>query len=448
MAIQLPLAVLLLGTARADPPVEQPEPELRAALGTLNVRRGPDPKAALRGRIQEGAVFQVIGPAEGPGCETGGWGQVAEDAYVCLTDTAPSEGPLEMLPRLVDYPVPTPEESDSYTKTGAYTRREGDAPLLPFIYGKRGRRGAPPLYASAAAYEAGEAPVGKASASRGLLFVGAVPTARGEVLVRQDGQVVPADSVLLYAVDRFQGRDLLADPLPEGHIPGWATATKGLPVFKAPEPGAEVGATLPYHAPLVLLAEPADREGRYWTVPDGLGPGVPGYVEERGGLRHVTVVAPPEDAGDLLWLDVDLSEQVLMAWQGGALVYATLVSTGKSGDETPTGLYRIGDKAVTWDMASLDGSDEPYYVEQVPYVAHFAPRYALHGVFWHWSFGNVRSHGCVNLAPRDARAVFELIEPTLRPGWEMVYESPAEPGTLLRVRFGARPVKDRRAALR
>ncbi len=443
MAPELVLSALL-ALSEADPPTA---PSLRRAEGALNVRREPDPKARLRGLVQEGASVLVLELSQAPGCAAG-WGRLGPDAWICLTDTAPSDDPPVVLPLLVDYPLPRPDESATYAKTGTYTVEEGEEPLLPFIYGRRGRRGQPPVYASAERYAAGARPIGEAPADRALVFVGAEQTERGEVLVQRDGTVIPTSSVLLYAIDRFQGRDLLADPLPEGQIPGWATVSDGMPVYASPERAAEPALTLPYHAPLTLLDTPADPAGRWWVAPDLLGEGAPGYVEDRGGLRHVTPVEPPPDVGEALWLDVDLSEQVLTAWQGGRLVYATLVSTGKPGDATPPGLYRISDKSVAWDMQSLPDADEPYFVERVPWVLHFAPRYALHGVFWHWSFGRTRSHGCVNLAPRDARWVFEHAAPRLPPSWSLVYESPLEPGTLLRVRDGAEPVPDRRTLVK
>lgn len=453
MALQLLLpSLLVLGAPRAEEPAHTPTtpivtPSLRRASGTLNARREPSAKAPLRGLIQKGNSFLVIEVVAAEDCE-GGWGRLGPDAWACLSATEPTDDPPVQLPLMVDFPPPTLEESATYAKTGQYTGVVGEAPLLPYIYGKRGRRGRAPIYASAEAYAAGARPIGEAESDRALVFTGAQQTERGEVLLRPDGGVVPSSSVWLYPIDRFQGRDLVAAPMPESSLPGWATVTDGLPVYAAPRREGEPALTLPYHAPLELLVALTVPDGSWWAVADALGPGVPGYVEDRGGLRHATVVPPPQDVGEALWLDVDLDEQVLMAWQGGRMVYATLVSTGKPGDATPPGLYRIGDKSVAWDMASRPDASEPYLVERVPWVMHFAPRYALHGVFWHAGFGRTRSHGCVNLAPRDARWVFEHVAPRLPQSWTLVYESPLEPGTTLRVREGSEPVQDRRRPIR
>ncbi|MCA9706801.1 MAG: L,D-transpeptidase, partial [Myxococcales bacterium] len=73
--------------------------------------------------------------------------------------------------------------------------------------------------------------------------------------------------------------------------------------------------------------------------------------------------------------------------------------------------------------------------------------YALHGAFWHTGFGRRRSHGCINLAPRDAARVFELTSPAMPEGWTSVYEHEGEVGTVVRVRKGDDPLPDRRRPL-
>ena len=58
-----------------------------------------------------------------------------------------------------------------------------------------------------------------------------------------------------------------------------------------------------------------------------------------------------------------------------------------------------------------------YLIDDVPYVQYFHKSYAIHGAFWHDSFGQVHSHGCVNLAPADAAWVFEFTSPELPESW-------------------------------
>ena len=58
-----------------------------------------------------------------------------------------------------------------------------------------------------------------------------------------------------------------------------------------------------------------------------------------------------------------------------------------------------------------------FELRDVPWIQYFAAGYALHGAYWHDVFGLPRSHGCINLAPIDARLVFRWTDPPLPDGW-------------------------------
>jgi hypothetical protein len=73
-------------------------------------------------------------------------------------------------------------------------------------------------------------------------------------------------------------------------------------------------------------------------------------------------------------------------------------------------------------------------MENVPYVQYFDKGVGIHGAFWHRSFGRVRSHGCVNLAPKDAERLFGFTSPRLPGGWSAVLPRATEQGTVVRVR--------------
>ncbi|MCA9697792.1 MAG: L,D-transpeptidase, partial [Myxococcales bacterium] len=120
-------------------------------------------------------------------------------------------------------------------------------------------------------------------------------------------------------------------------------------------------------------------------------------------------------------------------------VYVTLVSTGKKGTneepfDTPVGRYRIYSKQVTSNMDGTTATDGNYAIQDVPWVMYFEGSYALHGAFWHQSFGYVRSHGCVNLGPSDARWLFMWSTPYLPEGWHGVKTSDDNPGTTVVIR--------------
>jgi len=169
------------------------------------------------------------------------------------------------------------------------------------------------------------------------------------------------------------------------------------------------------------------------------------YLETREGsylkALHVRVTEPgPPPAGllpDERWIDVDLSSQTLVAFVGTRPVYATLISSGKESKikekdhRTPTGEFRIREKHVTTTMDG-DGSaagDLPYSIEDVPYVMYFQGAYALHGAFWHGNYGIQMSHGCVNLAPLDAKWLYFFSSPEARPGFHGAWARPEGTGT-------------------
>ncbi|MBN1610503.1 MAG: L,D-transpeptidase [Polyangiaceae bacterium] len=76
-----------------------------------------------------------------------------------------------------------------------------------------------------------------------------------------------------------------------------------------------------------------------------------------------------------------------------------------------------------------------FELRDVPWIQYFASGYALHGAYWHDVFGIPRSHGCVNLAPVDARLVFAWTDPPVPDGWHgiNVGQEMGE-GTLVRIR--------------
>jgi lipoprotein-anchoring transpeptidase ErfK/SrfK len=97
----------------------------------------------------------------------------------------------------------------------------------------------------------------------------------------------------------------------------------------------------------------------------------------------------------------------------------TLASTGLDGFETPVGVFTIRRKLISDTMANLgpEAGDDRYRVEDVPWTQYFEGSVALHAAFWHGQFGMRRSHGCVNLAPQDARRIFSETWPRIPEGW-------------------------------
>lgn len=105
-----------------------------------------------------------------------------------------------------------------------------------------------------------------------------------------------------------------------------------------------------------------------------------------------------EATGGEKWIEVDLSEQKLRAWEGNSLFLETLISSGKSLTPTIKGEFRIWSKFHYAKMSGgVRGTPSYYYLPNVPYIMYFYKDYALHGTYWHNNFGTPMSRGCVNL---------------------------------------------------
>jgi hypothetical protein len=204
-------------------------------------------------------------------------------------------------------------------------------------------------------------------------------------------------------------------PLTDVHLPfGWVTPHKGN-VFDAPK-GKKVG-QIARRTKLDILEEATVGTQRWVRVADA---SVAGWMRS-ADLNEVRAMPRPGNTGlHAQWFDVDLGEQTVVAYLNDKPAYATLTSSGREPNHTPLGNYPVWGKATAITMKSQNYDDQPYYVNKVPWVMFFQAHNALHGAYWHDRFGVKKSHGCVNLSPKDARAIFDWLEPALPPGWTSV----------------------------
>lgn len=156
-------------------------------------------------------------------------------------------------------------------------------------------------------------------------------------------------------------------------------------------------------------------------------------------VPEVALLPKPKDvlglSNDEKWIEVDLSEQKLLAWEGERLFIESKVSTGLSWWPTPQGEFRIWTKLRATRMEG--GSGRYYYnLPNVPYVMFFENEkvpgwrgYGLHGTYWHDDFGTPRSHGCVNLPTSIAEQLYYWTTPVLPEGKWTVRTTSDNPGT-------------------
>ena len=131
------------------------------------------------------------------------------------------------------------------------------------------------------------------------------------------------------------------------------------------------------------------------------------------------------DAGGRDWgnryIDIDLAEQhVRMYGDDGSIIWESDAVTGDhaKGHDTPTGVFQINSNRATGNVelrGQIDpATNEPEYISHVDYWMPFIGNsWALHDADWRSRFGgNIYltngSHGCVNLPPDKAAALYNL----------------------------------------
>ena len=129
-------------------------------------------------------------------------------------------------------------------------------------------------------------------------------------------------------------------------------------------------------------------------------------------------------------IEIDLTNQMLYAYDGENLAHTFLVSTGLW-NTTPTGTYKIWINLRSTTM--IGGSQElgTYYnLPNVPYTMYFyndeIPKYrgyGLHGAYWHNNFGYPMSHGCINISPENSKTLFYWVNEGLSEDSWVIYNS-------------------------
>ena len=139
-----------------------------------------------------------------------------------------------------------------------------------------------------------------------------------------------------------------------------------------------------------------------WSVPSLAAP-KPAIVATKLPLAQSSITESIQAlrSSQQRWIEVNLSTQRLIAWEGNKPVHAVIVSTGKASTPTRQGVFSVEAKHR---LTRMQGDD--YDVPDVPYTMYFSGGYAIHGAYWHHDFGTPVSHGCVNVAVDHASWLF------------------------------------------
>jgi hypothetical protein len=414
-------AALVAGTARgggelppwtdaADVPIPTWATSVAPRRDDVPIVQGPSPDRR-RGTVDRTTRLPLYGARRGPGCG-GRWLLVGPRAWVCSDVADPSPEPPIAMPH-----APLPD----------------GLPYRYFFVGKGGASG----FLDARHVE-DDTPDFDLDPGFGIAVTGDVVVAGRRLLRTRRGGLVPASEVLAARPSTFRGERVgaMLDF-------SWVLPTRAN-VWSSLGAGRKAVAQKARYERVPVREERATPQGVFVRISDD-GAEPPLWMSAKDLARPSLSAPPPEVRPGERWIDVDLASQTLVAYEGTKPVYATLVSTGKGAQgtdtATPRGVHRIWVKLLSSDMDNLDvpddaagADDKRYSLEDVPYVQFFDRAVGLHGAFWHDGFGRPRSHGCVNLAPEDARWLFAFTEPKLPAGWSAVLPTPVEPGTAVRVR--------------
>ena len=125
-------------------------------------------------------------------------------------------------------------------------------------------------------------------------------------------------------------------------------------------------------------------------------------------------------------IEVRLSQQLVVAYEGSSPVFATRAATGarfSSGKYyTPQGVFITYHKRPSRHMAAGNLASNGYDLPGVPWVLYITESgISFHGTFWHNDYGSPRSHGCINLSPQAAKWLFRWTSPVVPPNEQYVY---------------------------
>ena len=373
------------------------------------IRSAPSGSAKRRGSGIVGALLPVYAARRGDGC-TGQFLQVGADAWVCDDQVA-----LSGLPALE-----------------AGSRRGGTLDGLPFRYFFVGPDG------TAGYKRIDDVDIAPPDMQLDPGFAVAIVEERlvdGERFGLSNGGLwIPMRDVGASAPSTFHGSDVGADST---RIPfAWVVSEVASVHRRQAGVFVATGEARSHFDKVAFLEEATRGTTSFVRIDENA------WVDARD-LRHPTLSSAPAEvdvASGEHWIDVDLASQTLVAYEGARAMFATLVSTGKgvgsAPNATPRGVFRVWVKLLSTNMDNLedDNAARYYRMEDVPWVQYFSKGVGLHGVYWHRSFGRVRSHGCVNLAPLDAERLFWWTGPKLPAGWSATLPYSHEVGAIVRVR--------------
>jgi hypothetical protein len=468
-----PSVVDLKGNYTAPAPIPEGAPRLAAVAMLAPVRARPDPNATKVGYLRAGAVVEMDADEHGKAGCPGGWRKIKPYGFVCLGPEAtrdlenpivrastrrpdPSQklpymygittrgGPVyarlpsasdlkEYEPRLKTHLAKWAKDKESGATYGLDVwqkwRGEGAPPALEALENKITDKDIPWFLANGGVAPNLSGLIKSESATKiddiahhnGVAFIDSFLWEGRRYNVSTDLRVIPADRLRPIRGSDFHGFTIGEDV----EFPFALVRKKGAKRYRVDGTKLVVAGDLAWRSAVNLTGKQKMNGGKlFYETKEG------DWIDDHSAGRvDPAKKMPAWGKNGEKWIDVNITKQVLVAYEGTKAVYATLVSSGEAGlgdpetsKSTKRGIFRIHTKYISITMDS-DVIGEEFELRDVPYVQYFENGFALHGSYWHDVFGQPKSHGCVNLAPEDARRLFWWSEPQVPPGWHGVARS-------------------------
>jgi hypothetical protein len=433
----------------------EPEHVLVATSKETIVYARPSAKAPKLGYLRSGAIVsRDAEPASYDGCRGGFYGIVPE-GFVCVGANASIDREHDVAragQRRADRTAPLPYVYGVAPVGGApmYSRVPTDAERKNAEQGVYTARGdeksfdgvpvdavpwfladaAPSIAPSGVRFSPTALLVGSPTPRSGFAFTSVFASGARRFGLTVDMTIVPLDRVTKVEPSRFHGIPLVGSELPVVF-----TRSKSAALYSGDpqRAGLKFERRLEFREAVPITGRRArTNDLSYLETRDG------NWIVDKELLRvNARQDMPAWATSGRTWIDVSISKQTLVAYEGTRPVFVTLVSTGIDGAGDPAtthstiqGQFPIHTKHVTATMDGDEAGDE-FDLREVPYVQYFKDGFALHAAYWHDGFGVPRSHGCVNLSPLDARWLFAWTEPHVPAAW---HGAMSARGTLVSVR--------------
>lgn len=465
-----PSIVDLHGAFHLPPPIPDGAPRLASTTMLTEIRARPDANATVVGYLRAGAIVEIEPGEKGKAGCPGGFRKVVPYGFICLGPQATLDlkNPIvraatrrpdfsQKLPYMygiatrggaVYARVPTAEElhvhephlkthlakwaKDKESGAGygldvwmkwkagpavpaleALAQKTTDPDLPWFV---RDGNGVPNLSGKVRTPDAVK--IDDFAHHNGVAFVETFLVDGRRYNISTDLRVLPADRFRPIRGSDFHGWVIGEDI----EFPFALVRKKGAKKYRLDGKRLVASGDLPWRTAVKLTGKQRmDGTKLYYESAEGF------YVDDRSAGRvDPAKKMPAWGKNGEKWIDINITKQVLVAYEGTKPVYTTLVSSGEAGlgdpettKSTKRGIFRVHTKyaSITMDSSVIG---EEFELRDVPYVQYFENGFALHGSYWHDVFGQPKSHGCVNLAPEDARRLFFWTEPALPPGWHGV----------------------------